>query len=183
VGQVYEGIDDRLRGFVLDQPLFFVATAPGGGEGHVNVSPKGMRGCFSVLDEHRVAYLDFTGSGAETAAHLRDNGRITLMWCAFAGPPKIVRFHGTGRYVLPDAPDFAELRKTFHPEDERGVRGIVEVRVHRVSDSCGYAVPLMEYVSERGLLIEWTSHRSDDDLDNYRLRKNQYSIDGMPALA
>lgn len=183
MAKVYEGIEPRLREFVLSQPVFFVASAPSGPDGHVNISPKGMRGCFVVLDEHRVAYLDFTGSGAETAAHLRDNGRITLMFCAFSGPPKIVRLHGTGRYVLPDDPDFADLRAHFDPGSDHGQRGIVEVSVRRVSDSCGYAVPLMEYVDERGLLVEWGLHRSDEDLAEYRLNKNQYSIDGLPALA
>ena len=186
VGKVYEGIEPRLRTFLLDQPVFFVATAPSGSEGHVNISPKGMKGCFAVLDEHRVAYRDFTGSGAETVAHLRDNGRITLMFCAFTGPPKIVRLNGEGRYLRPDDPDFASLRVLFDPEDpeaDHGLRGIVDVAVHRVSDSCGYAVPFMDYVGERGLLTEWASHRSDEDLVDYRLKKNQHSIDGLPALA
>ncbi len=183
VGKVYERIEPRLREFVASQPVFFVASAPSGPGGHVNVSPKGMAGCFAVLDEHRVAYLDFTGSGAETPAHLRDNGRITLMFCAFAGPPKIVRLHGQGRYVRPGEADFDELRTHFPPGADHGLRGIVDVAVTRVSDSCGYAVPLMEYVGERTLLTEWASRRTDDDLDAYREKKNSLSIDGMPALA
>jgi hypothetical protein len=183
VGKLYQAIEPRLRQFVLAQPVFFVATAPSGPEGHVNVSPKGMQGCLAVLDEHRVAYLDFTGSGAETAAHLRDNGRITLMFCAFTGAPKIVRLHGEGRYVRPEDAGFADLRDHFTPDNDRGLRGIVDVAVHRVSDSCGYAVPYLDYVGERGLLDEWASHRSDEDLIDYRLKKNQHSIDGLPALA
>jgi hypothetical protein len=183
VGKVYERIEPRLREFVLSQPLFFVATAPSGPEGHVNMSPKGMRGCFAVLSDDRVAYLDFTGSGAETVAHLRDNRRITLMFCAFTGPPKIVRFHGEGRYVRPEDAEFAELRAHFEPEGDHGLRGIVAVDITRVSDSCGYAVPYLDYVGERKLLDEWASHRSDEDLVAYRLKKNQYSIDGLPALA
>jgi Pyridoxamine 5'-phosphate oxidase len=160
-----------------------VATAPSGADGHVNVSPKGMSGCFAVLGEFRVAYLDFTGSGAETAAHLRDNGRITLMFCAFTGPPNIVRLHGRGRYLRPDEPDFAELRRHFDPEADHGVRGVVDVEVTRVSDSCGYAVPYMDFVGERTLLTQWASHKSDDDLVAYRRQKNEHSIDGLPALA
>jgi Pyridoxamine 5'-phosphate oxidase len=183
VGKVYERIEPRLRAFVLSQPLFFVATAPSGPDGHVNLSPKGMQGCFAVLSEDRVAYLDFTGSGAETSAHLRDNGRITIMFCAFTGPPKIVRFHGQGRYIRPDEPDFAPVRRHFESAEEHGVRGIIEVAVTRVSDSCGYSVPYLEYVGERGLLTEWASHRTDEELVAYREKKNLYSIDGMPALA
>jgi hypothetical protein len=184
MAQVYDSIEPRLREFVLSQPVFFVASAPNGPDGHVNLSPKGMSGSLVVLDEHRVAYLDFTGSGAETVAHLRENGRITLMFCAFAGPPKIVRFHGHGVYVRPDDPGFAELYAAFPPPgSEHGLRGIVDVAVIRVSDSCGYAVPFMEYTDDRTLLTEWASHRSDEDLDDYRKRKNSYSIDGLPALA
>jgi hypothetical protein len=183
VAKVYEEIEPRLREFLLNQPVFFVATAPSRAEGHVNISPKGMTGCFAVLGEHRVAYLDFTGSGAETVAHLRENGRITLMFCAFTGPPKIVRLHGQGRYLRPDDADFAQLRGHFDPETDHGQRGIVDVAVHRVSDSCGYAVPYLDYTGERGLLTEWASHRSDDDLVDYRMMKNQHSIDGLPALA
>jgi hypothetical protein len=184
MGKVYDSIEPRLRDFVLSQPVFFVASAPNGPDGHVNLSPKGMSGSLVVLDERRVAYLDFTGSGAETVAHLRENGRITLMFCAFTGPPKIVRFHGHGVYVRPGDQGFGELYAAFPtPGSDHGLRGIVEVTVSRVSDSCGYAVPFMEYAGERGLLTEWASHRSDDDLDEYHRRKNSHSIDGLPALA
>ncbi len=128
-----------------------------------------MSGCFAVLGEHRVAYLDFTGSGAETAAHLRDNGRITLMFCAFAGPPNIVRLHGRGRYLRPDDRDFAELRGHFDPEADHGVRGIVDVEVTRVSDSCGYAVPLPG-LRRRAHSAQpmGVAQQTDDDLVKYR---------------
>src|SRR3954463_3385390 len=132
MGTVYEAIDDRLRTFILAQPMFFVATAPSGADGRVNVSPKGGTGCFAVLDEHRVAYLDYTGSGAETIAHLRDNGRIVLMFCSFAGPPKIVRLHGRGTVVLPTDARFARLREAFGDLPEPGIRSIIEVDVSRV---------------------------------------------------
>jgi hypothetical protein len=180
---VHQGIDDRLREFVLAQPMYFVASAPAGPDGHVNVSPKGMVGTFAVLGPLRVAYADFTGSGAETAAHLRDNGRLTVMFCAFAGQPKIVRLYGQGRYLRPGDDDFAALRPHFDLHTEHGLRGIVDVALSRVSDSCGFAVPNLAYAGERGLLDEWAAHRSAEELDEYRCSRNATSIDGLPALA
>jgi hypothetical protein len=163
--------------------MFFVATAPTGADGHVNVSPKGMAGTFAVLGERRVAYLDFHGSGAETAAHLRENGRITLMFCAFDGAPNIVRLHGAGRVVPATDPGYAELLEFFPAApDVHGARSIIDVEVHRVSDSCGYAVPLMSYQGDRDLLVRWSARRSDDDLAEYRRAKNAASIDGLPAF-
>jgi hypothetical protein len=181
--KVHECIDGRLREFIVSQPMFFVATAPTGAEGHVNVSPKGMAGTFAVLDELRVRYLDFHGSGAETAAHLRENGRITLMFCAFQGPPNIVRLHGKGRAVPVTDPEFAELLASFPaPPDTHAVRAIIDVAVHRVSDSCGYSVPLMSYEGDRDLLVRAHSRRTEDDLAEYRRVKNSTSIDGLPAF-
>ena len=180
MGKVYEAIDGRLRAFVESQPMFFVATAPT--EGHVNVSPKGTRGTFAVLGESRVAYLDYTGSGIETIAHLRDNGRITLMFCAFAGPPNIVRLHGRGEVVLPEDPRFPTLRPAFDGQEDHGVRSIIVVEVERVSDSCGFAVPYFDYVGERTLLAEWAGRKSDEDLAVYRKQRNGASIDGLPGL-
>jgi hypothetical protein len=181
--KLHDTIDSRLREFIVRQPMFFVATAPTGADGHVNVSPKGMAGTFAVLGDLRVAYLDFTGSGAETAAHLRENGRITLMFCAFDGKPNIVRLHGTGRVVPAGDGEFAELLPNFEaPPDTRGVRAIIDVAVHRVSDSCGFAVPLMSYTGDRDVLLQWSSKRSDDDLAEYRRKKNAASIDGLPAF-
>lgn len=180
MGKVYPAIEGRLRDFLLAQPVFFVATAPT--EGHVNVSPKGMRGTFTVLDGRRVAYLDYTGSGVETIAHLRDNGRITLMFCAFEGPPTIVRLHGRGEAVFPADPRFADLRRAFPDHDEHGLRSIILVEVERISDSCGFAVPLMRYVGERGLLTEWARRKSPEELAAYRRERNAVSIDGLPGL-
>jgi hypothetical protein len=182
MGKLYESIDGRLRAFILDQPMFFVATAPSGPDGHVNVSPKGGAGCLAVLDEHRVAYLDYTGSGAETIAHLRDNGRITLMLCAFHGPPKIVRLHGRGRVVEPEDADFSNLAAQFSGEPARGLRSVIEVAVERISDSCGYQVPLMEYIGDRDLLAQWAERKSDEQLVQYQRTHNRESIDGLPAL-
>jgi hypothetical protein len=182
--KVHDGIGGRLREFVEAQRMFFVATAPSGDGGHVNVSPKGMGGTFVVLGEHRVAYLDYHGSGAETIAHLRENGRITVMFCAFEGPPNIVRLHGVGRAVAVDEPEYGELRGLFPaPPDTHGVRSIIVVDVHRVSDSCGYSVPLMSYAGDRDLLIRAHERRTDDDLAEYRRVKNGVSIDGKPIFA
>ena len=183
MGKVYEQIDDRLRDFINGQPVYFVATAPSGDDGHVNVSPKGMSGTLAVLGEHRVAYLDYFGSGAETIAHLRQNGRITLMFCAFTGPPKIVRLHGTGAAVLAGDPRFAELWPAFEGQERHAVRSIIDVEVTRVSDSCGYAVPLMDYVGDRDLLTRSHSRRDEAALAEYAETKNRTSIDGLPALA
>jgi hypothetical protein len=181
--KVHERIDGRLRTFIEAQPMFFVATAPTGPGGHVNVSPKGMLGTFAVLSEHRVAYLDFHGSGAETTAHLDENGRITLMFCAFQGPPNIVRLHGHGRAVPVTSPEFAGLMALFAtPPDTHGVRSVIDVAVDRVSDSCGYAVPLMSYEGDRDLLVRAHERRTDDDLVHYRRTKNAVSIDGRPIF-
>jgi hypothetical protein len=183
MAKLYEKIDGRLREFILAQPMFFVATAASASDGHVNVSPKGMRGTFAVLDELRFAYLDYTGSGAETIAHLRDNGRITVMFCAFEGPPTIVRLYGQGRSVLPGQAEFDELYPSFGIEAGRGLRSVIVVDVQRVSDSCGFAVPLMDYVGDRALLTQWSERKTDEELVAYRGAKNATSIDGLPALA
>lgn len=183
MGKVHEQIDGRLKDFILAQPMFFVASAPTAVDGRVNVSPKGMRGCFAVLGEHQVAYLDYTGSGAETIAHLRDNGRITVMFCAFEGPPKIVRLHGHGRVLRPGDEGFADLYAAFPDFSEHGLRSVIVVDVERVSDSCGYSVPFMDYVGERTLLDQWAARKTDEDLVAYREQKNATSIDGLPALA
>jgi Pyridoxamine 5'-phosphate oxidase len=181
--KVHDAIDGRLREFIDGQHMFFVATAPSGAGGHVNVSPKGMAGTFAVLGTHRVAYLDYHGSGAETIAHLRDNGRITLMFCAFDGPPNIVRLYGTGRAIPVTDPEFAELLPVFAaPPDTHGARSIIDVQVDRISDSCGYAVPLMSYQGDRDLLIRSHARRDDAALADYRRTKNAASIDGLPAL-
>jgi hypothetical protein len=183
MSKVHEKIDGRLRAFILAQPVFFVATAPTTSDGHVNVSPKGLRGCFAVLGEHRVAYLDYTGSGAETIAHLRDNGRITVMFCAFTGPPNIVRLHGRGHVLRPGEAGFEELYQAFDVPVEPGLRSLIVVDVDRVSDSCGYSVPLMDYVGDRTLLSQWSQRKTDEELDTYRATRNATSIDGLPALA
>lgn len=177
--KLHDSIGGRLREFIERQHVYFVATAPLSADGHVNVSPKGLD-TFRVLDDHTVAYLDLTGSGAETVAHLRENGRITLMFCAFDGPPNIVRLHGRGRYVASTDTEFASAAAEF--ADFVGARGVVVVDVERVSDSCGYAVPLMGYEGDRDLLTSWATNRGPDGLERYRAEKNAASIDGLPAL-
>jgi hypothetical protein len=180
MGSVLEAIDERLAAFLHEQPVFFTGTAPRGDDGHVNVSPKGLAGSFAVLGPREVAYLDLTGSGAETIAHLRENGRLCLMFCAFTGPPRIVRLHGRGEVVTPHAAGFEDLRARFaaHP----GVRAVIRMDVARIADSCGYAVPRMELAAERSQLVRWATRTGPDGLAAYRRTRNARSIDGLPAL-
>lgn len=180
MGQVHERIDDKLRAFIERQHVFFVATAPSGRDGHVNLSPKGIAGTFVILDDRTVAYVDITASGAETIAHLRDNGRITVMFCAFEGPPNTVRLHGTGRVVSLYDDEYPAL--VGHFEETRGARAIIVVDVTRVSDSCGYGVPLMDYVGERDLLPAHMERKGAAGRVDYRRLKNATSIDGLPAF-
>jgi predicted pyridoxine 5'-phosphate oxidase superfamily flavin-nucleotide-binding protein len=179
VAKVYESIDERLRAFIEAQPVFFVATAPDSG-GHVNVSPKGYRDTFAVLDERTVAYLDLYGSGAETIAHLRDNGRITIMFCSFGRQPKVLRLYGTGRVIRPDDAEWDGLIGRFGA-GHAGTRAMVVVDVARIGDSCGYSVPYMELAGERGLLDDQHGRRSPGEWVP-RVRRNATSIDGLPAL-
>ncbi|WP_221361738.1 pyridoxamine 5'-phosphate oxidase family protein [Streptomyces beigongshangae] len=186
MGKTYERIDGRLRTFIEAQPLFFTATAPLSGDGTVNLSPKGLTGSFAVLDGLTVAYLDFAGSNAETIAHLRENGRITLMWCAFEGPPNIVRVHGRGEPVFRDDPRFAGLLARF-PDidpDPHGLRAIIVVTAELVRDTCGYAVPFMAYDEDRDLHARRFAREDDVSLNAY-FEKKEYigsSLDGLPGL-
>ena len=181
MGKLYDAIDDGLRAFLEAQRLFFVATAPSGDAGHVNCSPKGIADTFRVLGTREVAYLDFVGSGVETIAHLRENGRIVLMFCAFDGPPRIVRLHGQGRAVEPHDAEFAEARACF-PGSPLGVRAIVRVEVTRIADSCGYGVPRYEFVQEREQLAAWAERKGEAAIEDYKREKNAASIDGLPGL-
>ncbi len=163
--------------------MFFVATAPNNG-GHINLSPKGYDS-FRLLSDDRVAYLDLTGSGAETIAHVRENARITFMFCAFDGKPNIVRLYGSATVVLPQDDDFDELRNLFAgtpAEQEGAVRSIIVADIHRTSNSCGYAIPYMDYAGERDQLIKWGNRKSDDEIADYWAAKNSASIDGLPAV-
>jgi hypothetical protein len=189
MGRVYDGIDGQQRDWIARQPLFFVGTAPLNGDGHVNVSPKGPIGTLRVLDERTVAYLDVLGSGAETIAHLRENGRIVIMLCAFAGPPRILRLHGRGEQVLAGDPRFAELseRCAFEePSVPESRRAIVLVDVTRVADSCGYGVPLMSYEGQRPHQAKSSGKRlrvhGPEGFLDYQRKHNRASIDGLPAV-
>jgi hypothetical protein len=187
VGRLHEVIDDTTRQWLAQQPLFFVATAPNDAEGHVNLSPKGAAGAFRVLGPTTVAYVDLVGSGVETIAHLRENGRIVLMFCAFAGPPKIVRLHGQGRVVPNDDPEFVTLLPEFSLDDDARAlaRGIVVVEATRISDSCGFVVPRMDLVSQRDQLMRWSEQQHAKNGDSWKERyvvvNNARSIDGLPG--
>jgi hypothetical protein len=179
VGKIYDEITPELAGWLGQQHVFFVATAPLAADGLLNCSPKGMD-TFRVLGPREVAYLDLTGSGIETVAHLRENGRIVFTFCAFTGPPKIVRLHGTGEVVSADAPDYETLRTLF--PDLPGARAVVRARLTRISDSCGYAVPRYDYTGERDTLVRWSESRGPDGLTQYRRENNARSLDGLPGL-
>lgn len=175
----HASITPDLADFIGRQRLFFVATAPLDADGHVNLSPKG-HDTLRVLDESTVAYLDLTGSGVETIAHLRENGRITIMLCAFEGNPNIVRLYGRGEAVLPGDERFDDLASRFAPMP--GTRAVILVEVDKVTTSCGYAVPQYAYEGERSRLHEWAETRGADGLVAYRASKNATSIDGLPGL-
>ena len=189
MGKVYDAIDDKLAAWIGRQRLFFVGTAPSGAGGHVNVSPKGPIESLRILDPHTVAYLDVIGSGAETIAHLRDNGRICVMFCAFQGPPRILRLHGHGEVVLPgDEPFEALLGTGFdEPEAPEARRAIILVHVTRIADSCGYGVPLLAYEGERPHSDLSTAKRlrveGPNAMRDYEAKHNRVSIDGLPALS
>jgi hypothetical protein len=179
MGDTYAGVDGELAGFLSAQHVFFVATAPLAADGHVNLSPKGLD-TFRIVDKQTVAYLDLTGSGIETVAHLRENGRIVFCFCAFEGSPRIVRLHGRGEVLEATAPDFAKLRPLFPPRD--GVRAIIRVTLLRIADSCGYAVPLMRFEGDREQLPAWTARKGPAGIAGYQATKNRRSLDGLPGL-
>lgn len=186
MGKTYERIDGRLRTFIESQPIFFTATSPLAADGTVNLSPKGVTGSFAVLDELTLAYLDFAGSNAETVAHLRENGRITLMWCAFQGPPNIVRVHGRGEPVFRDDPRFPGLLARFPDVDtgQHGLRAIIVVSAELIRDTCGYAVPFMTYDEDRDLHAKRFAREDDASLGAYFAKKEHVatSLDGLPGL-
>ena len=190
MGKTFARIEPSLRKWIEAQHLFFVGTAPLSAGGHINVSPKGMMDSFRVLDDTSVAYVDLAGSGAETIAHLKENGRIVIMLCAFEGPPRIVRLHGEGLVHQTGTSGFERLIASFDTRPlapvEAGIRSIVEVKVGRVADSCGYSVPLMSYEGERPHQKLWVDKRLKQDgpngVLNYVRKKNARSIDLLPAV-
>jgi hypothetical protein len=176
---VHPEITQELAEWIGKQHVFFVATAPLAADGMVNCSPKGLD-AFTILDGHTAAYLDLTGSGAETIAHVRENGRIVIMFCAFDGAPQIVRLHGRGRVVFPDDPAFSELKPRF--PDHPGIRSIIRIDVTRVSDSCGHGVPEYTYEGERDVLVRWAAKKGPEGMQEYQAKHNRVSLDGLPAV-
>jgi len=181
MSKLFSEIDEQLARFIADQHIFFVATAPLSVRGHVNCSPKGLDS-LRILDSHRVAYIDFTGSGIETIAHIRENSRVVLMFCAFQGPPKIVRIHGQGRVIEPDHSEFAATLSSFGREAQPAIRAIIHVTATRISTSCGYAVPLLNFEGERDQLEKWAEHKGKPGLEAYKRESNAKSIDGLTGL-
>ena len=179
MGKVYEHIDEVLEAFILAQQMFFVATAPLSASGHVNLSPKGLD-TLRVLGPHTMAYLDYVGSGAETIAHLRENGRIVVMLCGFQGAPRVVRFHGRGEVLEPQDQEFNNLRALFSTEPAG--RAIVRISIDRIADSCGYGVPLYGFEGHRSQLPDWAARKGARGLLEYQQEKNRASIDGLLAL-
>jgi hypothetical protein len=182
MGRSYESVDGRLAEWLVAQPVFFVSTAPIDPDGLVNCSPKGNRDEFVVLGERTVAYLDQTGSGVETIAHLRENGRIVLMFCALSGPPRIVRLHGKGHVVSVADPDFSELAGHFPGGSGVGVRSVIVVHLSRIADSCGYGVPLMSFERHRTTLDQWSARKGKDGVRAYWAETNGESVEGLPGL-
>lgn len=179
MGKVFETIDAKLRQFIERQKMFFVASAPLSDEGLVNLSPKGLDS-FRILGPTTIAYLDLAGSGIETVAHLRENGRITILFCAFEGPPKILRLYGEGTAVFPEDADWAELSSLF--PDLPGVRSIIRVECTRIADSCGFGIPLYAYEGDRSQLTAYSERKGEDGIRDYMRANNRQSLDGLPGL-
>lgn len=180
MGKTYKQIDSTIRDWISLQRVFFVATAPLSGNGILNCSPKGMD-TFRVIDPLTVAYLDLTGSGAETIAHVKENKRIVIMMCAFEGPPKIFRFHGEGEIYQNGEAGFTNLIRNF--SKHHGARAIVKIKLGRISDSCGFSVPLYQHKEERETLVKWAKNKGEDGLIEYRALKNRVSIEGLPGYS
>ncbi len=180
MANVFEGIDSAMREWVEEQKIFFLSTAPLAEDGLVNCSPKGYDS-FRILDEHHVAYLDLTGSGVETIAHLKENGRIVFMFCSFDQMPRIVRFHGKGQVFEKGTHDFERLM--VHFETRPGMRSIIYVTVTRVSDSCGYGVPRYQYMGERSTLVDYWENKGEQAVAEYHQTRNAKSLDGLQGVA
>ncbi|HID36974.1 MAG TPA: pyridoxamine 5'-phosphate oxidase family protein [Ghiorsea sp.] len=179
MGNTFTKLDDKSIAFIKAQKMFFVATAPVGSDGHVNVSPKGYD-CFKIIDANTVAYLDLGGSGIETLAHLKQNGRITIMFCAYEGKANILRLYGKGSAVSFDEPGFEDALALF-PNFSRA-RSIITIKINRVADSCGFGVPFYDFVGERDQLMRSAHHRSESEWKEYRYMRNPKSIDGLEGL-
>jgi hypothetical protein len=180
MAKTFKYINEKMASFLMAQPVFFVATAPLSPDGHINCSPKGNNGTFQVLGPRSVVYRDLNGSGVETISHIRENRRVVLMFCVFDGPPRIVRLHGRGQVVFDDHEDFERLTKLFDGADH--TRSFIMVDVERVSDSCGFGVPLMTFDSHRHKLEKWADRMGEDGLARYRTANNQSSLDALPGV-
>ena len=178
MAKTFDSITEELQKFIADQHIFFVGTAPLSSTGHVNLSPKGLDS-FRILSTHRVAYLDLTGSGNETSAHLQENGRITFMFCSFGEKPCILRLYGWGNTVLPESSEWESLYVLF-PQIP-GTRQIIVADIERVQTSCGFGVPLYEYQGQRQTLVNWAEKKGEQGIQEYHQRKNFVSIDGLPT--
>lgn len=176
--KLHPKLDAELQQWIAQQPLFFVASAPLAANGHINLSPRGYD-CLRILDEHTVAWLDLTGSGNETAAHVQENARMTIMFCAFEDPPRILRLYGKGEVILPDSSEWSLLSPLF--PSLPGARQIFRLAIERIQTSCGYGVPLMSFKGERERLLEWAERKGESGLAEYRQRNNTCSIDGLPV--
>jgi hypothetical protein len=176
MGTVYSSILPKHEEFIRKQRIFFVGSAPLSADGHVNISPKG-HDVLRIFSPNEVAYLDLTGSGNETSAHLKDNGRITFMFVAFEGPPMILRLYGKGKVVLPGTPEWNDLIKHF--DILPGARQIIYAKIETVKTSCGFSVPFYSYTGERDTLQQWSSNKGEQDLEIYRKEKNSISMDGI----
>lgn len=179
MGKKFARIEPEHRDFIEQQHIFFTASATA--QSRVNVSPKD-RNSLRVLDETTVAYLDLTGSGCEAAAHLRIDGRLTLMFCAFEGRPLVLRLYGRGRAVPRGSEEYAQmLTEIFNIEEPPGARQIIVLSVDLVQTSCGFGVPLFDYAGERPALLEWAVNKGAEGLETYHRTKNALSIDGLPT--
>lgn len=178
MAKFYEAMNEQIMDFIAHQHIFFVASAPLSGDGHVNLSPKGLD-CFRVLGPNKVAYMDLISSGNETSAHIHENGRITFMFCSFEGSPNILRLYGTGQTILRDTPEWDELSPLFtiYPS----TRQLILADIHKVQTSCGYGVPLYDYQGERDTHFRWAEAKGPDGLVEYVNEKNLVSQDGLPA--
>ena len=181
MGKIYASIDQSVQAWMSQQQMFFVATAPLSERGHVNLSPKG-HDTLRVVDEKTLAYADIGGSGVETIAHVRENGRVVIMMCAFTGPPKIFRFYGQGSVVTPNQDGFAELLAMFDVS-ELGIRAIIRIDVERIQDSCGYGVPNYDFKSDRRSSQNWLENKTIEDMHDYQLKKNLTSLDDLPGIS
>jgi len=179
MGKVFEKIEPQIEQFIQKQKMFFVSTAPLSADGLVNVSPKGWDS-FRILDEKTVAYIDLTGSGIETVAHLKENQRITLLFCAFEGAPKLVRLQGKGTVLERGSSEYNNLQHHF--PDYTSARAIIKIDLTRISDSCGYTVPLYDYVGERDTMAKWVDHKGENGIKKYWKEKNTSSLDGLPGI-